>query len=136
MRFGVQATAWSVVLVGFSAAAQQVPPPPTFVDATAAAGIRFRHDNGAAGRFWYPELFGGGVAVLDLDGDRWPDLLFVNGKDWQPGGRRPARPVSEQPRRHVHATSRPAAGFDGAECLRARRHASPTTTTTAETMSS
>jgi hypothetical protein len=78
MRFGVQATAWSLALAGFSAAAHQLPPPPTFVDATEAVGIRFRHDNGASGRFLYPELFGGGVAVLDVDGDRWSDLLFVN----------------------------------------------------------
>src|SRR5687768_8564122 len=60
----------------------------TFTDVTARAGISFVHHNGAAGNKWYPELFGGGVAVLDIDGDAWPDLLFVNGKDWQPGGRR------------------------------------------------
>jgi hypothetical protein len=62
----------------------------SFVDATASAGIRFTHHNGAAGAFWYPELFGGGVAVLDVDQDRWPDLLLVDGRDWAPGGR-PAR---------------------------------------------
>ena len=28
--------------------------------------------------------------MLDIDSDSWPDLLFVNGKDWQAGGR-PAR---------------------------------------------
>jgi enediyne biosynthesis protein E4 len=74
----VKATAGVLLLAGFSAAAQQLPRSPTFVDATEAAGIRFRHDNGASGRYFYPELFGGGVAVLDVDGDRWPDLLFVN----------------------------------------------------------
>ena len=73
-----KAAAWSVALLGVSAAAQQAPPPPTFVDATRAFGVQFRHDNGASGRYLYPELFGGGVAVLDVDGDRWPDLLFVN----------------------------------------------------------
>ena len=57
----------------------------TFTDVTRRAGIDFRHDNGAAGAHRYPELFGGGVAVLDLDGDRWPDLLFVNGRDWEAG---------------------------------------------------
>ena len=74
----VKATGWALVLAGFSAAAQQLPPSPTFVDATGTAGIRFRHENGASGRYLYPELFGGGVAVLDVDSDRWPDLLFVN----------------------------------------------------------
>ena len=65
-------------------------PPVIFVDVTERAGISFRHHNGAAGDKCYPELFGGGVAVLDIDGDRWPDLLFVDGKDWRSGGR-PAR---------------------------------------------
>lgn len=57
----------------------------TFSDVTARAGIAFTHENGAAGAFWYPELFGGGVAVLDVDGDKAPDLLFVNGRSWKPG---------------------------------------------------
>lgn len=59
----------------------------TFTDATQLAGISFKHDNGAAGAKWYPELFGGGVAWLDVDADAWPDLLFVNGRDWKATGR-------------------------------------------------
>ena len=58
-----------------------------FTDVTERAGIRFTHHNGATGSKWYPELFGGGVVVLDIDGDAWPDLLFVNGKEWQPAAR-------------------------------------------------
>jgi len=63
---------------------------PTFSEISRPAGLSFTHYTGAQGDKWYPELFGGGVIVLDIDGDRWPDLLFVNGKDWKAGGR-PAR---------------------------------------------
>jgi hypothetical protein len=60
----------------------------TFTDVTRAAGIRFVHNSGRAGRKWLPETLGSGVAFFDADGDGWVDLLFVNGRDWQPGGRR------------------------------------------------
>ncbi len=63
-------------------------PPIVFTEIADRAGLGFVHQNGAVGNYWYPELFGGGVAVLDIDGDSRPDLLFVNGKDWRPGGRR------------------------------------------------
>jgi hypothetical protein len=53
-----------------------------FVDVTAAAGIAFRHENGAEGERLLPETMGGGVAFTDLDGDELPDLLFVNSAPW------------------------------------------------------
>jgi hypothetical protein len=31
---------------------------------------------------------GSGVAVLDFDGDGWPDLFFVNSRDWSPRARK------------------------------------------------
>ncbi len=64
------------------------PPPPApapvlaFEEKTEAAGIRFVHVNGARGDKWMPETMGGGVAVLDYDGDGRPDLLFVSGSHW------------------------------------------------------
>ncbi len=56
--------------------------PPQFDDHTAAAGIDFRHVNGAFGGKWMPESLGAGVALFDADGDGWTDILFVQGRSW------------------------------------------------------
>src|SRR3989441_8388224 len=48
-----------------------------FEDVTAAAGIRFRHVNGATGRKFILETLGSGVCVFDYDGDGLQDIYFV-----------------------------------------------------------
>ena len=60
--------------------------PAMFADATAPAGIRFRHNSGAFGKKYLPETMGAGCAFLDADGDGWQDILFVQSADW-PGRR-------------------------------------------------
>jgi hypothetical protein len=59
-----------------------------FTDITAAAGIKFVHNNGATGDKLLPETMGSGVAVFDFDNDGDQDLLFVNGTSW------PGKPAS------------------------------------------
>src|SRR5690348_2562408 len=65
-----------------------VPPSIHFTDVTAAAGIKFLHNNGATGKKWLPETMGSGCAFFDVDGDGWPDILLINGKDLTPRGRK------------------------------------------------
>ena len=60
----------------------------TFTDVTAPAGIHFTHNSGRSGKRYLPETLGSGVAFIDVDGDGWLDILFVNGRDWEPRGRR------------------------------------------------
>jgi hypothetical protein len=60
----------------------------TFTDVTAAAGIRFTHNSGRAGKKYLPETLGSGGAFFEADGDGWPDLFLVNSRNWTPGGRR------------------------------------------------
>ena len=104
----------AVGLAGTLSGAYQSLPTLTFTDVTRTAGITFVHQNGAAGDKWYPELFGGGVAVLDIEGDGRPDLLFVNGRPWtpapQPGFHRLYRNHGDGTFRDVTAGS----GFDTA----------------------
>ena len=59
----------------------------TFTDVTAASGIKFTHNSGRSGKKYLPETLGAGVAIFDADGDGWLDVLFINGRDWDPKGR-------------------------------------------------
>jgi hypothetical protein len=61
---------------------QREVPAVTFTDVTAASGVAFRHENGYSGHKLLPETMGGGVAIIDYDGDAKPDLLFVGGRAW------------------------------------------------------
>ena len=53
-----------------------------FTDVTQAAGIRFVHENGAAGEKLLPETMGGGCGFLDMDADGDQDLVFTSGCRW------------------------------------------------------
>lgn len=56
-----------------------------FTDVTQAAGLGdFLHENGAAGRKYYPEMMGSGGGFIDYDGDGWLDILLLGGGSWDP----------------------------------------------------
>jgi hypothetical protein len=59
------------------------------VDVTGAAGLAFRHNNGAYGKKLLPETLGSGCAFLDYDADGWQDVLLINGMD--PAGQKRQR---------------------------------------------
>ncbi|MEM6454999.1 MAG: CRTAC1 family protein [Acidobacteriota bacterium] len=54
----------------------------TFTDVAASSGITFVHQNGGYGDKLLPETMGGGLAVLDYDGDGDGDVLFVDSGRW------------------------------------------------------
>jgi hypothetical protein len=57
-----------------------------FTDVTAAAGIHFKHNSGAAGKHYLPETVGSGCAFLDYDNDGFQDILLINSMSW-PGAK-------------------------------------------------
>lgn len=58
---------------------------PAFTDVTEQAGLgEFRHENGADGRKWYPEMMGSGGGFFDYDGDGWLDIVLLGGGTWAP----------------------------------------------------
>jgi len=57
----------SVVLEGY----------PRLIDITASTGIRFEH-NSSPEQKYIVESMGGGVALIDYDGDGWQDIYFTN----------------------------------------------------------
>jgi len=62
--------------------------PFAFRDRAESAGIAFQYFNGsqdvASGTRHMYEVMGGGVAVLDINGDDLPDLYFAQGSSWPP----------------------------------------------------
>ncbi len=74
-----------------------------FRDITKQAGINFVHNNGATGKKWLPETMGPGAAFIDYDNDGYPDILLVNGQDWN-GSRTSLddEALPQQWQRHVH----------------------------------
>lgn len=63
----------------FPAAEDAGSPAVRFTDATAASGLRFRHQQGGPTA---PTTIGGGVTVLDCNGDDRPDVFLTNGAPW------------------------------------------------------
>jgi len=61
-------------------------PPGRFTDRAAAAGIEFRHSNGATGQKRFPEITGSGCAFLDFDQDGWLDILLLDAGALPDGG--------------------------------------------------
>jgi hypothetical protein len=48
-----------------------------FEDVTTASGVRFRHQSGREEKPFFPEIMGGGVALLDMDGDGDLDVYLI-----------------------------------------------------------
>jgi len=64
-----------VVVLGAQAPAT----PAVFEDVATAAGITFRHTNGASPDKYLAETMGSGAVFFDADGDGWIDLFLVDG---------------------------------------------------------
>jgi hypothetical protein len=92
LRHSVGAGAAALLYQSKLFAAPQQPLGFHFTDVTTAAGIHFRHNNGAYGGKLLPETLGPGCAFLDYDGDGWQDILIVNSMDWPGHARQRSTP--------------------------------------------
>ena len=71
---------------------------PQFVNVAAAMGLEFEYfEDRVPGRFFLPEVMGGGVGWGDFDRDGWTDLYLMNGAVLDPS----VRAVGESEHRNV-----------------------------------
>jgi enediyne biosynthesis protein E4 len=64
---------------------------PQFRDDAVVAGLSFVYDNGESGLHQLPEFAGGGVGLIDYDGDGWLDVYLVQGGRFPPDPANPSR---------------------------------------------
>ena len=57
---------------------------PWFVDQSSSWGMEHRFQSGHDQFCRFPEIMGGGGAVLDFDGDGWWDVYLIQAGGWQP----------------------------------------------------
>jgi hypothetical protein len=62
---------------GTKAASKAAASTPPLIDITASTGIHFEHLSSSDQRY-IVESMSGGVALIDYDGDGWPDIYFTN----------------------------------------------------------
>lgn len=71
--------AWPPAMTVTPAGDAPTPGVPRFTNITESAGVHFSYFRGETSDFWLTETTGGGVALIDYDGDGWLDIFFVNG---------------------------------------------------------
>ena len=85
-RLLVLALLWTQGCLLFAIAQQkrETKSPSLFKDVAERVGLRFQHYNGMTGKFYLPEIMGGGAALFDFDNDGDLDVFLVQGNVLEP----------------------------------------------------